>query len=322
MVRDNAVSRTLLTKKIFLIAFSAFLLFFFSLPCQAASDGYTIGVIMTGDIQYYRDVHEAFMSRLRKEGYADRIEVIMQKPYPDPMSLSNAARKLIAHEVDVILVYGTPAAIAVSREKSKIPVIYAGVYEPLIQKIAGKNVAGTCMKPSVSGLLRYLRGMATIGNLAVIYSDNEVNSAYQMKEIMKIGEQYRMKIHAINLKRHQDVKNSLAGKKYDALFITESSIANVGMSSIMDFAREQKIPTASLLPDKNSHIIVALYASPKELGDKSAEKVMKALTERSAERIKSGSSQDIELVFDLKELLGMGLKIPMDLVTEATRIIQ
>lgn len=305
-----------------LSAFLCLLAMLFLLTGPASAAERTVGVIMTGDIQYYRDIHESFMAKLKKDGFGDTVEVIVQKPYPDSMSLSNAARKLIAHEVDVIIAYGTPAALAVSRERTRIPVVYAAVYEPVASKIGSKNVTGISSRTSVSSLLRYLRGMTSITNLGVIYNASEEGSAHQMKEILKVAEQYGIRIDPVNLRRHQDVRAAFFGKKLDALFITESSVASLGMASVMDYVRENRIPSASMLPDRNSRIIVTLFADPKELGEKSAEKTVRVLQEGAADKIKSGTAKDIELVFDLKELLGMGLKIPMDLVTEATRIIQ
>ncbi len=295
-------------------------------PLPFASQGSaaekTIGVIMTGDIPYYRDVHTAFMARLGREGYADRVEVIMQKPYPDPISLSNAARKLIAVDADIIVAYGAPAAFAVFREKPKIPMVYGSVYEPLAAKITAKNTTGISSRISVSSLLRYLRGIAPITNLGVIYSANEEDSVYQTKELLKLSDQYGFKIAEINLKRPQDTKAMLSGKKLDAIFITGSAIANMASSSIMEFSRNQRIPTASLLPDKSYHAIVTLCPSPRDLGEKIAEKVIKVLNNVSPERIKVDSSSDTELIFNLREAKDMGFKIPMNLVTEATRLIQ
>ncbi len=292
----------------------------FASPGFAA--GKSVGVIMTGDILYYKDVHAALVSRLHKEGLTDKVEIIVQRPYPDPISLSNAARKLIALEVDVIVAYGAPATLAVLAEKTQIPLVYLGVYEPLVQKIKGKNVTGISSKVSLSSLLRYLRGTTPIATLGVVYSTNEEDSVYQLGELTRSGEQYGLRIEKINLKRYQDAKTMLSGKKLDAVFLTGSSIANMAASSIMDFCREQRIPSASLLPDKNHYATVALYPSGKEQGERGADKVIKILRGIPVETIKADSSSDTELVFNLKEAKSIGLKIPMNLVTEATKLVQ
>ena len=314
-------NRELKTGRIlFFLVLNFLLLAFFCSPSLAAEK--TIGVIMTGDIQYYKDMHDSFMSKLRRENYADKVEIIMQRPYPDPISLSNAARKLIANEVDVIVAYGAPAALAAFREKSQIPVVYSSVYEPLTSRIKAKNITGISSKASVSSLLRYLRGITSISSLGVIYSTNEEDSIHQMKELFRLSEQYGFKVEGLNLKRHNDAKNLFSGTKVDAIFITCSSIANMASSSIFDFSRDRRIPTVAMLPDRTSHAIVTLYASPREQGEKAADKAIRIINGVHPEGIKTDSSNEIELVFNLEELIGMGFKIPMDLVTEATKLIQ
>ncbi len=292
-------------------------------PRSAFAAGKTIGVIMTGDISYYRDVHSAFTSRLAREGHAARVvEIIMQKPFPDPISLSNAARKLIALDADVIVAYGAPAAIAAHMEKTRIPIVYAGVYEPLASKIKAKNITGISSKVSVSSLLRYLRGIKPITNLGVIYSANEEDSLYQMKELQNLSQQHGFRVQEINLKRPQDAKAALSGKGIDAIFVTSSAIAGMAWPAIMEHSREHRAPTASMVMEKSSHAIITLSSNPKEQGEKAADMVMKILVGVSAERIRAESSSDVELIFNLKEAISMGYRIPMDLVTEATRLIQ
>ena len=51
---------------------------------------------MTADIPHYREAHGAFLSKLGKGGYAEKVETIVQRPYPDPFSMRNAVRKLVA----------------------------------------------------------------------------------------------------------------------------------------------------------------------------------------------------------------------------------
>jgi putative ABC transport system substrate-binding protein len=286
----------------------AFILFsvchlFFPTPAPAAQK--TIGVIIPGDIPYYRDIHNAFMAKLNREGYGAMVEIVVQKPYPDPISLSNSARKLIAFDIDVIVTYGTSAAIAVFGEKTKIPLVYSAVYDPLTPKIKARNITGISSKVSVSSLLRYLRGMA-----------------FQMRELLRLSQQYGFRVEGAEIKRIQDARTALSGKKVDALFITSSAVANIGSPALIEFAREHKIPTASLLPDKNHHAIITLSANPREQGEKVAEMVIKILDGANPERIKPDSSNSTDLVFNLKEAMTMGFKIPMDLVTEATRLIQ
>ncbi len=275
---------------------------------------------MTGDVPYYADVHKAFISRLNSEGYSGNVKVIVQRPYPSILSLVNAARKLIAVDVDIIVAYGTPAAMAVFEEKTKIPVVYAAAYEPVISNIKAKNITGINMRLSVSSLVRYLRGLTNLENLGVIYSSNESDSLYQFRELSRLAGQYGFRIEGIDLKSHDDADRMLSGKKIDAILITGSSIASMASTSVMNLSKNLRIPYASLLHDNTANATITLSANPVEQGDKAAEKVIKILQGISPEKIKVDSSNDIELIFNLKEATAMGWRIPMELVTGATKI--
>lgn len=289
-------------------------------PCGAAEN--VIGVIMSGDIPYYNDLHKAFLSRLTQLGIAADTEVVVQKPYPDKISLINAARKLIAMDVDAIVVYGAPAAVATVAEKSKVPVVYASVYEPFATEVKTRYSTGVYVRLSVSSLLRYLKSLTQVNTLGVVYNSNEEDSVYQYGELSKLAAQQGLKIEGFNLKRHQEAKAKLSGRKVDAILLTGSAVAQMAMPQISEYAREQRIPYASFFLSRDSRSLIALAASPDEQGEKTAEKTKKILEGVPPEKIRPEASKEVELVFNLKDATAMGLKLSMELVTEATKLIK
>lgn len=292
----------------------------FSAPCFSAEN--TIGVIMPGDLLYYQEVHKAFIARLVREGISAKTAVVVQKPYPDAISLSNAARKLIATDVDVIVAYGAPAALSVVNEQTRIPMVYAAVYEPYMGTIRARNSTGINIKLSLSSLLRYLRGLTQISTLGIVYSGNEEDSLHQFREITNLGRQYGIKIEGVNLKRHQEAKAKISGLKVDAVLVTGSSVGHLALPAFSEFARERKIPLGSFMLCRDSHAVVTLATNPAEQGEKAAEKVIKLLDGGSPEKIRIETAHDVELIFNFREASAMGWKLPMELVTEATRLIK
>ena len=288
--------------------------------CLAAEN--TIGVIMTGDIPYYQTLHKAFTAKLGQNSLAAKTEVIVQKPYPDNISLSNAARKFIAMDVDVIVVYGAPAAFAVVKERTKIPMVYAAAYEPLLYEIKTRYSTGVYVKLSISSLLRYLRSLTQINTLGVVYSSHEEDSVYQFSELTKLAAQHGMKIDGINLKRHQDAREKLAGRKMDAVLVTGSSIAHMALGQIIEYAKGQRIPYASFFLSTDTLALVALAANPELQGERIADKVQKILDGIPPDKIRSEAASEVELIFNLKDATAMGMKLPMELVTEATRLVK
>lgn len=310
------------TKKITAVIFSLLIMTFFFLSAHCLAAEKTVGVIFSGDVSCYQDIHTSLMARLGREGHAGKVEVIMQKPYPDTLSLANAARKLIAMDVDVIVAYGAPALLSAVSEKTKIPIVYAGVYEPIALQLKAKNIAGISTKVSVSSLLRYLRALTDIKTLGVFYSEHEADSVYQLKELRSLSGQYGFTVEAMNIKRPQEARQVFSGKRPDALFITGSSIVHMALPEIMDYADGMKVPAVSLAPDKTSDTVISLSADPTEQGNKAADKVMKVLGGVSPEKISEETSLDVELVFNLRKAKAMGWRIPMELVASATRLIR
>lgn len=311
-----------INKKTLVILSGIFVIVSLMMPAAGHSAASRIGVIMPGNISYYQELHKAFMARLGKEGIAAKTEVIVQNPYPDAISLSNAARKLIAADVDVIVAYGASAAVSVLQEQTKIPMVYAAAYEPFMSQVKSRNSTGITIKLSLSRLFRYLRELTQISALAVVYSGNEEDSLFQFREVSKLAGQYGIKVAGVNLSRHQEAKAKLNGLKADALFVTGSSVAHMALPVISEFGREKKIPLASFLLGGDSLAIVALSTSPVEQGERAAEKAIKILEGVAPEKIRVETAHDVDLVFNFKEAISMGWKMPMDLVTEATRLIK
>jgi putative ABC transport system substrate-binding protein len=285
------------------------------------SQARTLGVIITRGEYFYEKVHESLLSRLKEAGYLDKVEILVQRPYPDPIAWSNASRKLIAAEVDAIITYGTPSTFAAVKERSGIPVVYVGVYEPVAADITAKNVTGVCSKYQVSSLIRYLRDSVSLRDLGVVYSSIEEDSDYQLSEIKKFSQRYGFAVTALNMKNPYDIEGMLSGVKVNAIFITASSMANSVLPSVLRAAEDRRIPTASLIMRDDMNATMTLSNDPEEMGREAADKLVMLLRGASPKDIPASCSRKIELVVNLRDARKIGIRVSMDLVTEATKVI-
>lgn len=291
----------------------------------AAAGETLIGVVMTGNTPYYSDMHQAFSAALDSiMPSGKKARIILQRPFPDPIALSNAARKLIAADVDLIVTYGSPATLAVLHERSRIPVVYAGVYDPATLTIAGKNVTGCGYRVPLSSLLRYLKSLKKLSTLSVVYCSNEEDSVRQAGELLKLTKQQNIGLNRINIKTSAELEKIISTISGDAAFITGSSIISLGLKDILAVLKKNSIPSVSPLPDKKElGVIITLYQAPAELGEKAAEMVAKILLLGKKPRdIKPEVFRNTELVFNLREARDMGVKIPINLVAEAIKVIK
>lgn len=302
---------------LFFVILFAFFIFLENLLAE------TVGIIMPGNVSYYREIHNAFLNKLKREGYGERVNIVLQKPYPDYISLSNAARKLDALGVDLIIAYGTNTAMAVIHTKTKVPLIYACITDSFAQKIRGRNITGISYRIFPSSLLRYIREITTIKSVGIIYSTNDPDSVLQMEDIRRASEQYGIKAELIIMNTVHDAKRALKGRNIDAVFITQSPVIQMALTEIIDIARARRMLTASLLPGISGHYpTIALYVKEEEIGDRIVEMMTKILGGLPADKVKVSCCDGVELAFNLKEVKEMGYRIPSDLVVSATRLIQ
>jgi ABC-type uncharacterized transport system substrate-binding protein len=290
----------------------------FPLPGRAES----VGVILTSGVSHHEKAHEAFLSHLSEKGFLERLRFITQKPYPDPIAWSNASRKLIAIDVDVIVAFGTSPTFSVLKERSGIPVIFSGVYEPLAFKVRTKNATGVYSRYPISSMLRYLRAAGLLKNLGVIYCSKEEGSKMQFKEIKRLSDRYGFPLTELNVGKPTEVSEAVNSANVSALFVTLSEVINSVNITLLRIAHQRGIPTASCIQYDETYATILMYPDPAELGQETARKLIDHLNGKRIEEIPASASKNIEIVFNLKEALALGVKIPLNLVTEATHIIQ
>lgn len=299
--------------------------FFFSLAGAAAAGEKQVGVIMTGKSHYYEAMHAAFTAALKGGAPGgNSFRFLLQRPFPDALALTNAARKLIAADVDLIVAYGAPAAQAVLNEKSAIPIVYAGVYDPASASLNRANISGCGFKIPVSSLLRHLKTIREIGTLSVIYSSLEDDSARQAKELDSLAEEQHIRLQKINIKNRMSPAEISSLKSSDGVFITGSSIASQWLADdILPAIQESGQPSVSLLPDDDeSGIVVTLSQNPVIQGEKAATIAARVLAGERPENIPPQVLRETELVFNIRAAKQLGLKVPIELIADATRVIR
>ncbi|MDH4233035.1 MAG: ABC transporter substrate-binding protein [Nitrospirota bacterium] len=293
--------------------------FLVNIPAYAAEK--TVGVIMTGGIPYYKEIHKAFMESLDAEGFGPgRAEIVVQTPVPEPLSWVNAARKLVAIGSDVIVSYGAPATLAVINETSDIPVVFAGVFDPLAVGIKGKNTTGISSKVAVATLVKNFKSIANFTTLGVVYNEAEKDTVMQANGVKQLEGNFGYVSSKINFRRKGDISRL---ENVDALFLTTGCAAMHCVNDIIGMARKAKIPTAATIGGgEDSGIILTIAADPSEQGKEAAERAAKILRGTNPVTLPVGQPKKIDMIINIREATEMGLKIPFDLLTAATKVIK
>jgi putative ABC transport system substrate-binding protein len=295
--------------------------FVFLFPSGAAAAGKTVGVIMTGNIPYYKDIHKAFSDGLAAEGLGPgSVEVVLQTPSPETMSWANAARKLVAVGVDVIVAYGAPATLTAMAETSDVPIVFAGVYDPQSLGVQGKNATGIGSTVPVASLVKNLKAISGFSKLGIVYSTSEKDTVLQANDVARLESTYGYRSSKFNVKKTEDIARI---SSVDALFLTTGCAAMTCVSGIVSTVRKEKIPTCTTIGGgEQSGIILTLSANPQEQGRTAAKITARVVRGEKPSSIPIEQAKKIDLIINLKEANDMGLKVPFDLLTSATKVIK
>jgi putative ABC transport system substrate-binding protein len=283
----------------------------------ALSADKTIGVIMTGDIPYYKEIHNAFSQGISGTG---GLNIVVQKPAPEPMSWTNAARKLVAIGSDVIVSYGAPATLTAIKETSSIPIIFAGVYDPEAMEIMRKNVTGISSKVSVEDAVNQLKAVVSVSTLGVVFNKTEKDTILQVREVKVLGGKMGFKTVLFDSKKSNFAQKI---KGVDAILLTTSCTAVCNVTQIIRAARAARIPTASTIGGVESHgIIFTIEADPREQGAAVAAMSKKVLNGAAPSSIPVQQPRKIEKIINLKEASALGINMPDSVTGWATKTIK
>ena len=305
-----------------IILMAGSILFFLAAMQSDLYAGKRVGVIMSADIPYYEVMHEAFVSEVERiTAGEEQVEFVLQRPFPDSISLSNAARKLIAFDMDLIVTYGAPATDAVLYEKSKIPIVFAGIYNPDIAAVA-RQATGCGFKVPLSSIIRYFKRLKAIGSLGIVVSGLEDASVRQFQEMSELSRESGIAVEKIDIRTLDDLKK-LENVQSDVVFITGSSLGHLWLNDVVKLLRKKKIPTADVFPDfSDSGVLMTIYSPPNLQGKVAAGMAAEILRGKEPRKIEPIVIRDTELVFNLAEARFIGVTIPVNVLIEATKVIK
>ncbi|UCG78148.1 MAG: ABC transporter substrate-binding protein [Nitrospirota bacterium] len=281
-----------------------------------------IGVVMTGKIPYYEAIHKAFVDEMNKSGLltSENLQVVVQKPAPEAMSWTNAIRKLVAYDASVIVTYGAPVTLTALNETKKIPIVFAGVYDPDSVKIPNNKATGISSKVPISTVLKNLKSMSGFSKLGVVYNDAEKDTIAQADEIKKLQEKFGFESVLFNIKRTGDESKI---KDVDAVYMTTSCAAMYCVNNIVGVARRAKMPTATTIGGgEDIGVLLTIAADPDEQGSKAAQIVGKVIKGSSTASIPFESPKKVYMVVNLKEAKAIDVKVPFSILTSATKVIK
>ena len=303
--------------------------------CPRASAGATkiarVGVIDDGSDW------DVFRQELHELNYTVGQNIAFEYRRADgmPERLAAAARELAQLPVDVIAVYGTPAAQAAQQATKSIPIVVIAVGDlaaaGLVTNFAhpGGNITGnTILGPDVvTKRLQILRdAIPAVSRLALLWNPNNVSSAALLDELWRATPFFGMSLTPYEARTADDfpqVFSTILSNRPDAVLTTNDSMHQMHMAQIIDFLLKNRIPGMfQLRRNVVDGGLMSYGTSLPDLFRRGARYVDKILHGAKPGELPIEQPLSFGLVINLKTASAIGVDIPSTLLARADEVIE
>jgi len=270
---------------------------------------------------------------LREAGYTEgrnlRLEIRIADANPD--LLADKAGELVRLNVDLIVTFFTPTALAAKQATSEIPIVMAGAGDPVATGIVaslarpGGNITGLSSGGAeVAGksveLIRELSPSAR--RIGVFVNELDPFAKPYLAQISQAALSAGMEVEPVMTRPGQPLQatfESLASKRLNGLLIQAASTGK----EILDWAIEHRLP--SLTSNRLGPPLGALMSYGSDyfaLGRQSAVYIDKILQGAKPADLPVAFPTKFELIINLKTAKAFGFEIASTLLARADEVIE
>lgn len=288
----------------------------------------SIAVILPKTPPHLATIHAAFLKRFTEISANQAApRFYLQTPNDDYLSLRNSARKAVALNADIILAFGTSAAMAAKAETFETPILFADVIEPEAIGLVTHNKRDSQLATGVRGnaplqtLFKLLRDLTSAVKLAIILDGDPVDK--QLTAVFKDAAGRRgfdLVPITIYEKTPAAVLGAVADSGAEGLLFIESEDR---YQAIINLALEQKIPIVSTVPGMAERgALLVMEVSPEEQGAELADMTLQVLGGDFPEAIPVVVPRKSGVVINMISAQKCGVQVPFEVLSQVTRIIR
>jgi len=202
---------------------------------------------------------DAFREGLHELGYEEGRNIVIEYRWADGKyeQFPTLVAELIAAKVDVIVTAGTPAALAVKKATTTVPLVMVAVGDPvgtgLVPSLArpGGNLTGlSSIAPDLEGKrLQLLREIVpALSHVAMFVNSLNPFHVSSMRQARAAAQAMGIKLQLHDIQKSEDLEDAFAAirkERPDALLILADRIFLHNRQRIVNFTREQRLPNVN-----------------------------------------------------------------------------
>jgi putative ABC transport system substrate-binding protein len=250
--------------------------------------------------------------------------------------LPDLAAELVRLPVDVLLVVGnTPAALAAKQATTTIPIVMAGVGDPvgsgLVASLArpGGNITGLAsVSPELFGKqLEFLKDVRpTVSRMAVLWNPANPAHTLQVREADVVAQALGVQLHLVEARGPEAFDGAFAAMTHahaGALLVLGDTMFRLHRSRLAELAATSCLPTMhNVRPYVEAGGLMSYGPNPLDILRRAAVYVDKILKGTKPADLPIEQPTTFDLVINLKTAEALDLTIPSHLLFQATEVIR
>jgi ABC-type uncharacterized transport system substrate-binding protein len=278
----------------------------------------------------------AFARRLHDLGWIEGRTIAIEYRWADGRSerLAEIAAEFARLKVDIIVMGGTPAAMAAKQATSVIPIVFASAGDPvgtgIVASLArpGGNVTGlSALAADLAGKrLELLREVVPgLGRLAIMGNVGNPLSVLELGELQAAARQLGLQLDTLEIRGPQDIASALDAVKgrADALYVCQDLLTRANRLRINTLALAARLPV--MHPSREfieSAGLMSYGPNFLDLYRRVGDYVDKILRGAKPGDLPVEQPTKFELVINLITAQALGLRVPPSLLARADEVIE
>ena len=304
---------------------------------EAQPRTYRMAYLAAGSNAASAHLQKALFDRLEELGYREGRNLVVERRFAEGRleRLPELAAELVALKPDIFFVNATQATLAASKATSTIPIVFAGVADPvgsgIIKSLGrpGTNATGlSAQNIEIQGKrLQLLKEVfPSASRVAVLHNPLNAPSVPMVATLMEASKTLGLALRIVEAKSEQElglVFKVLESERPDVLYVIESPFSFGHRARIVEFANGVRLPAVYGLQEFTEAGGLMSYSfSFIEQFRAAATFIDKILKGAKPSELPVQQPTRFELVLNLKTAKALGVKFPPAILLRADRVIE
>jgi ABC-type uncharacterized transport system substrate-binding protein len=277
----------------------------------------------------------AFVQRLRELGWIEGRTIAIEYRWGEgrPERFTEIAAEFVRLKVDVMIVGGTPTAVAAKQATAVIPIVFAMTGDPvgtgLVAHLArpGGNVTGlsTQTTDTVSKRIELLREVVpNLRRLAILANINSPVVVLEMGEAQAAANTLGLEVVTLEVGQAEDIERTFETLgRADGLYVCADPLVSANRTRINALALAARLPT---MHDLREYAVpgglMSYGPNIPDLFRRAGDYVDKILRGAKPAELPVEQPTKFDLVINLRTAKGLGLEISPTLLARADEVIE